>query len=202
MAQFQPPAPVLPQEEIPITPTPYPATTKSETVTIGGISTTATSISFADKIMITISQHGRLAHWVYSSSPHYYLYYYLHNYTHYLPSNETILTPPPQVHVPLDISATDSSLTNRPYHESPSEDEAPPNSDLLPLHHLTATTILGGGIPELDVLGQTLATQIASAVMTRNERERRMVVVGLGLDRNMVRREEFGELVMLALGVL
>lgn len=70
------------------------------------------------------------------------------------------------------------------------------------MHHLTATTILGGTIPELDVLGQTLATQIASAVMTRDSRERRMVVVGMGLDKSMSGREEFGELMGLVLGVL
>jgi proteasome assembly chaperone 3 len=70
------------------------------------------------------------------------------------------------------------------------------------MHHLTATTILGGTIPELEVLGQTLATQVASAVKTRNERETRMVVVGMGLDRAMVARDEFSELVGLVLGVV
>ena len=70
------------------------------------------------------------------------------------------------------------------------------------MHHLTATTILGGTIPELEVLGQTLATQVASAVKTRNERETRMVVVGMGLDRTMVARDEFSELVGLVLGVI
>jgi proteasome assembly chaperone 3 len=64
------------------------------------------------------------------------------------------------------------------------------------MHHLTGTTILGGTIPELEVLGQTLATQIASAVKTR------MVVVGMGLEKSMSARQEFSDLVGLVLGVL
>ena len=70
------------------------------------------------------------------------------------------------------------------------------------MHQLTATTILGGTVPELDVLGQTLATNIASAIKTRNERELRTVVLGTGLDRSMGGRNEFSELVGLVLDVL
>jgi proteasome assembly chaperone 3 len=81
-------------------------------------------------------------------------------------------------------------------------DEEDPNSNLLPMHHLTATTILGGTVAELDVLGQTLATQIASAIKTRDERETRMVVVGMGLDKSMVGRETFSEVVGLVLEVI
>ena len=81
-------------------------------------------------------------------------------------------------------------------------DDDEPTSDLLPMHHLTATTILGGTIPELDILGQTLATQIASAIKTRDERDTRMVVVGMGLDKSMVGRVEFVEVVGLVLEVL
>ncbi|KAF2648281.1 hypothetical protein K491DRAFT_670882 [Lophiostoma macrostomum CBS 122681] len=151
-----------------VTPTPYPAKSHTTSTSIKGVETVATSISFADKILITISQHGRLAHWI---------------------------------HVPLDISATDASLTSTPYNDQDSDDDTPP-SDLLPLHHLTATTILGGMVPELGVLGQTIATQIASAVLTRDPGEKRMVVVGLGLDASMSGRKEFSELVGLVLGVL
>jgi proteasome assembly chaperone 3 len=81
-------------------------------------------------------------------------------------------------------------------------DEEDPNSDLLPMHHLTATTILGGTMPELDVLGQTLATQVASAIKTRDDRETRTVVLGMGLDKSMAGREGFSELVGLVLGVI
>jgi len=149
-----------------VTPTPYPARTKTATVAIKDTETTATTVSFADKILITVTQNGRLAHWV---------------------------------HVPLDISATDAAMTSNAYLEGNEED---PNSDLLPMHHLTATTILGGTVAELDVLGQTLATQIASAIKQRDDRETRMVVVGMGLDKSMNGREAFSELVGLVLGVI
>lgn len=43
---------------------PFPANTKNETGTVGGVETTVSSIYFADKIMITISQAGRLSQWV------------------------------------------------------------------------------------------------------------------------------------------
>ncbi|KAH7392956.1 hypothetical protein BKA66DRAFT_457286 [Pyrenochaeta sp. MPI-SDFR-AT-0127] len=81
-------------------------------------------------------------------------------------------------------------------------DDDEPASDLLPMHHLTATTILGGTVPAIDTLGQTLATQIASAIKTREERESRLVVVGMGLDRNMAGREEYGQLIGLVLEIL
>ncbi|CAO2648347.1 Nn.00g076140.m01.CDS01 [Neocucurbitaria sp. VM-36] len=149
-----------------VTAAPYPARTKTASSTIKDIRTTATIVNFADKILITVTQHGRLAHWV---------------------------------HVPLDIAATDASMSYNPYLD---RDEEDPASDLLPMHHLTATTILGGTIPELDTLGQTLATQIASAIKTRDERENRMVVVGMGLDKSMIGREEFSELVGLVLGII
>lgn len=99
----------------------------------------------------------------------------------------------------MDIAATDASMATNPHLDRDDDD---PNSDLLPMHHLTATNILGGTIPDLDILGQTLATQIASAIKTRNERETRMVVVGSGLDKSMVGREQFTELIGLVLGVL
>jgi proteasome assembly chaperone 3 len=100
--------------------------------------------------------------------------------------------------VPLDVSSTDSSLTSLSHDR---DSDAPP-SDLLPMHQLTATTILGGTVPELDILGQTLATNIASAIKTRNEHELRTVVLGMGLDRSMKGRAEFTELVGLALDVV
>ncbi|KAF1844813.1 uncharacterized protein K460DRAFT_354690 [Cucurbitaria berberidis CBS 394.84] len=153
-------------DEYSVTAAPYPARTKVASSTIKGIETTATVVNFTDKILITVTQNGRLAHWV---------------------------------HVPLDIATTDASMNYNPYLDRDDED---PTSDLLPMHHLTATTILGGTIPELDVLGQTIATQVASAIKTRDERETRMVVIGLGLDKNMVGREEFGELVGVLLQVI
>ncbi|KAH8712202.1 hypothetical protein GQ44DRAFT_551006, partial [Phaeosphaeriaceae sp. PMI808] len=149
-----------------VTPALYPAPTKSASSLVKGLRTTATCVDFADKIMITVTQNGRLAHWV---------------------------------HVPLDIAATDTSMVSNPHLE---RDDSDPDSDLLPLHHLTATTILGGTVPELDILGQTLATQIASALKTRDERDARMLVLGMGLDKSMASREEFSEIVGLLLQVI
>jgi proteasome assembly chaperone 3 len=101
--------------------------------------------------------------------------------------------------VPLDVSATDAPMASNPYIDRDDDD---PASDLLPMHHLTATTILGGTIPELEILGQTLATQIASAIKTRDDRETRMVVLGMGLGKSMAQREEFSNLVGLVLDVI
>ncbi|CAN9359982.1 unnamed protein product [Alternaria sp. RS040] len=166
-----------------VTPTPYPARTSTSTSIIKSIKTTATTVSFADKILITVTQNGRLAHWVCS-----FILYIVMTFA------DTAW-----VHVPLDISAIDASMTSN---ASLERDEDDPNSDLLPMHHLTATNILGGTIAELDVLGQTLATQIASAIKQRDDRETRMVVVGMGLDKSMVGREAFSELIGLVLGVI
>ncbi|KAH4178321.1 hypothetical protein HBH43_043320 [Parastagonospora nodorum] len=146
--------------------TSYPARTKTSSATIKGLRTVATAVNFADKILITVTQDGRLAHWV---------------------------------HVPLDIAATEASMTSNAYLDREEDD---PSSDLLPMHHLTATTILGGTVPELEILGQTLATQIASAIKTRDERETRIVVLGMGLDKSMASRGQFGALIGLVLEVI
>ena len=81
-----------------------------------------------------------------------------------------------------------------------SEDE--PDSMLLPYSHLTATTILGGTKPEFEVLGQTLATTIASAILMRRADEQRMLVLGIGLEKAEMGREGFEALVGLCLDVL
>ena len=52
------------------------------------------------------------------------------------------------------------------------------------------------------MLAQTLATTVASALKTRDERETRTVVLGTGLHRDMGGREAFGEVVGLVLDVL
>jgi proteasome assembly chaperone 3 len=43
---------------------PFAAPTRQAAATINGTKTDVMSISFADKIMITITQNGRLAQWV------------------------------------------------------------------------------------------------------------------------------------------
>ena len=49
--------------------------------------------------------------------------------------------------------------------------------------HLTATTVLGGTMPQRDTVGQLYATQIATAIATKDPAERRLLVVGLGLEK-------------------
>ena len=48
------------------TPSSHPLTTRQAVGIIAGIETTVTLYSFSDKLMITISQDGRLAQWVFS----------------------------------------------------------------------------------------------------------------------------------------
>ena len=62
--------------------------------------------------------------------------------------------------------------------------------------------MLGGTKPEFEVLGQTLATTVASAVLMRESGESRMLVVGLGLDNEAAARSGFEGLVGLCLDVL
>jgi proteasome assembly chaperone 3 len=83
----------------------------------------------------------------------------------------------------------------------------PPASDtdetsLLPLSHLTASTLLGGSNPEREMVGQLYATQIASAIVARNPEEKRTVLVGLGLEKVERSREAFFDLVELVGRVL
>ena len=42
----------------------YPAITKQAAGTVNGIPTDVTCVEFADKILVTITQGGRLAQWV------------------------------------------------------------------------------------------------------------------------------------------
>lgn len=44
--------------------TPFPAATKQAAGLVNGVQTDVSSVYFADKILITISQGGRLSQWV------------------------------------------------------------------------------------------------------------------------------------------
>ncbi|KAH0543374.1 hypothetical protein FGG08_002330 [Glutinoglossum americanum] len=86
-----------------------------------------------------------------------------------------------EVHVPLE-----SAYSTFASQALPSDDS------LLPMTHLTATTVLGGtGSSEREILGQLYATQIASAIALRNPEETRMLVLGLGLQKVDIERETF-----------
>ncbi|KAF2743015.1 hypothetical protein M011DRAFT_411337 [Sporormia fimetaria CBS 119925] len=154
----------------PITPTPYPAKTTTTTLLLPphSIPTTITLTSFSDKLLLTVSQHGRLVHWL---------------------------------HIPLSLDSPTSTIP--PADNFDSSGDPDQSHTLLPHPHLTATTILGGtGVPDLAILGQTLGTQIASLIVSRNERESRLLVMGLGLDPKMAGRDEYAELVGAVMGLL
>ncbi|KAJ9642056.1 hypothetical protein H2199_005271 [Coniosporium tulheliwenetii] len=55
---------VQPPPDSPVVPSPYPARSKTLSGDINGIPTSILYMSFSDKILVTISQRGRLAHWV------------------------------------------------------------------------------------------------------------------------------------------
>ena len=106
--------------------------------------------------------------------------------------------------MPLDNATADQSmipLTSSNYEdgEDEVEDEVDAESNLLPLSHLTASTILGGTLPGMNTIGQLCATQIASAVLARNPEERRLLVVGLGLQNVITDRSAFFDLVELVM---
>lgn len=48
--------------------TPFPATTKQAAGLVNGVQTAVSSIYFADKILLTVSQGGRLSQWVRDNS--------------------------------------------------------------------------------------------------------------------------------------
>lgn len=78
-------------------------------------------------------------------------------------------------------------------------------TSLLPATHLTPVTLLGGGGEERETLGQLYAAQIASQMSLRSPGDRRTLVLGLGLDKNVgsgVEREEFFDLIDLVMKVL
>jgi proteasome assembly chaperone 3 len=134
----------------------FPAPSKTVSSTIASVPTQITALNFSDKLVLTISQSGRLNHWL---------------------------------HIPLAGGRLlESGFLN------PSA-ETDVDASLLPFAHLTATTVLGGTRGEFDILGQTLATTLATAMLMRNPEEQRMLVVGLGLEKADQGREAFDELI-------
>lgn len=68
---------------------------------------------------------------------------------------------------------------------------------MLPLGHLTPKTLLGAGGEQRETIGHLYASQIASAIATRNPEETRTVLVGLGLQKVDMERETFFDLLEL-----
>ncbi|OMP83823.1 hypothetical protein BK809_0005204 [Diplodia seriata] len=154
--------------DFPVNPEAFPASTRTAAGEVDGVHTDVMVVRFADKIMVTIVQGGRLAHWV---------------------------------HVPLDHPTADPLSAAAP--PTSFEDGDPASSlDLLPMSHLTATTVLGGTVPERDTAGQLVAAQVASTIATKDPDEKRLVVVGMGFERKEMSREAFVDLVGLVMGCL
>ncbi|KAK0269467.1 hypothetical protein LTR35_014763 [Friedmanniomyces endolithicus] len=132
--------------------TPFPAPSKTISGYANDTLTTVTRMSFTDRLLLTISQGERsFSHWI---------------------------------HVPLASASSSENVNpmgrNTNYsHSDLDEDDG--DSDLLPRSDLTATTLLGGTKREDEMVGQTLATMIGSAVLMKRPREERLLVLGLGL---------------------
>jgi proteasome assembly chaperone 3 len=73
------------------------------------------------------------------------------------------------------------------------------DESLLPLTNLTATSLLGGHAPGHETINQLYARQIASAIAMKTPHERRLLVLGLGLDRSEPDRDSFFAVVDLVL---
>jgi proteasome assembly chaperone 3 len=154
---------------------PFPVPTKHAAGLVNGTQTEVSSMYFADKIVVTISQGGRLSQWVCV------LYFY-----HYSPLTSE------KVHVPLSSASPTSFDT-----ALPSED-----SDMLPLGHLTPKTLLGAGGDQRETIGHLYASQIASAIATKNPEDTRTVLVGIGLQKLDLGREAFFDLIEMVHKVL
>lgn len=99
---------------------------------------------------------------------------------------------PPQIQVPL--VGTTAGVVNM---SLPSM-----SSGLLPSTHLTPKTLLGGGGEERETLGQLYAAQLASHASLKYPDERRILVLGLGLEKVSGEREGFFDLLELAQKVI
>lgn len=144
-------------------PAPFPAPSKTASGLVANKATTCTALAFSDKILLTISQAGTLAHWV---------------------------------HVPLALTSTDP-MNPGVFHNHDTTNE------LLPMTHLTATTVLGGTKRDDEVVGQTLATTIGSAILMKRPQEERMLVLGMGLKgASSMGRTEFDDIIGLVLACL
>ena len=99
-----------------------------------------------------------------------------------------------QIHVSLD--SPNPSFAEQ-YIPSSNEEDS-----LLPISHLTPKTLLGGSTSERETVSQLYATQIASAIVTRDPKEKRTVVVGLGLSNTQIERDVFYDMMDLIHQVL
>lgn len=137
---------------------PFPAATRQAAGMVNGVKTDVMSVSFSDKILVTVSQKGRLPHWL---------------------------------HVPME---SHNPGTDGLHTFSDGTDDS-----LLPMTSLTATSLLGGHAPGHETIGQLYARQIASAIAMKRPNEKRLLVVGLGLETAEADRDVFFAIVDLVL---
>ncbi|KAF2755577.1 hypothetical protein EJ05DRAFT_540275 [Pseudovirgaria hyperparasitica] len=171
--------------------TPYPARTLTSTATIANTPTVCTRIDFADRILLTISQEGRLAYWL----------------------QTPLITPTPDPDPSFSSSLLPSSNTDN--------DDSNNSNNLLPPTHLTPTSLLGTPPAYLSTFAQTLCAKtggliLEAAAAQSNKTEHRPLILGVGFAGAMLKELQqsqtssgqsnssrlFGELVGLVLGVL
>ena len=165
---------------------PFPASTRQVAGIVNGIQTDVVSVGFSDKILITISQRGRLTHWVSISKSFFFFFFCL--------AERLCLTDDTQLHVPIE---NQNPGTGGLHTFSDATDDG-----LLPITNLTATTILGGHAPGQSTIGQLYARQIASAIAVKSPDEKRLLVVGMGLDTADADRDVFFAIIDLVLQCL
>jgi len=96
--------------------------------------------------------------------------------------------------VPLE--STDPNHADRRYNSFDDDDD---DAQLLPMPHLTATTILGGRAQNADTIGELYATQIASAIAAKNPEEKRLLVLGMGMSKVETDGQSYMEVLQLVL---
>lgn len=152
----------------------FPAKSKQVSGLVHGTPTDVTSTYFADKILITISQAGRLSQWVCALEC-----LQVNSLNRYQ----------------IQVALNSASPTNF-------DTALPSSGDLLPLEHLTPKTLLGAGGEKRETIGQLYAAQIASRIATRDPEEMRTVVIGFGLQNVEQEREAFFDMLELVQQVI
>ncbi|KAF2858618.1 hypothetical protein K470DRAFT_259616 [Piedraia hortae CBS 480.64] len=145
---------------------PFPARSRTVAGSVKDKATTVTTLSFSDKLLITITQNDKLSLWV---------------------------------HVPLSYSSTGEAAATGLVEDLSLS--AKGENVLLPRLSLTATTVLGGTKREDEMVAQTLAVNLATALLVKDPKDGRLLVVGMGLDGAMD-KEGFDEVVGLVLDCL
>ncbi|CCU76651.1 unnamed protein product [Blumeria hordei] len=71
------------------------------------------------------------------------------------------------------------------------------SEDQLPLNHLSPKTLLGGGGEQRETVGHQYAIQVANRIVLRDPGETRPLLIGLGLEKIRIEREDFFDMMEL-----